>query len=308
MPRYRFVKKVGLLGLLLLLAVYMAMSVVVWSRQKHYIFMPQRELANTPEDFGMKFEDVFIAIQPENNTSERLHAWWIPADNDYGRTLLYLHGSAFNIAANIEHARRFQRLGFSVLLVSYRGYGRSDGSFPSEANMYADARAAWRYLTGDRRRQAGRIYIYGHSLGGAVAIDLAVDHPRAAGLIVEGTFTSISDMGRLDSLFRLLPIDLLVTQRFDSQAKIDRVAVPVLILHGTRDDLVPVDMARRLFAKAKPPKILKLILGGGHNNSARIGGQIYLDAIAAFVSDTFSPQTPDKRPAMANSSRIHDPL
>ena len=97
----------------------------------------------------------------------------IPGD----RYLLFLHGSALNIAANISHARRFQRLRFSVLLVSYRGYGKSDGAFPSEAMVYSDARAAWRYLTEQKGIDPASIFIYGHSLGGAVAIDLATNHP-----------------------------------------------------------------------------------------------------------------------------------
>ena len=271
----------------MLLICYTLAGAYIWWHQENFIFMPQRELANIPSDFGLKYEDIFITLESVGPIkSERLHAWWIPARAGEERTLLYLHGSAFNIAANIEHARRFQRLGFSVLLLSYRGYGRSDGDFPSEMGMYADARAAWRYLTRERGLSAGHITIYGHSLGGAVAIELARKQPEAAGLIVEGTFTSIPELGRYDSRFRLFPIDLIVNQRFDSLSKISQVAIPVLILHGTDDRLVPFSMGRELFDAANPPKSLKLILGGGHNNSARIGGQIYLDTIADFVSKT----------------------
>ena len=285
MRNQRILIKLSALGLALPLICYILAGVYIWSHQKNFIFMPQRALANIPSDFGLQYEDIFITLKTGEPTRERLHAWWIPAIGGGEWTLLYLHGSAFNIAANIEHARRFQRLGFSVLLLSYRGYGRSDGGFPSETGMYADAGAAWHYLTRDRGRPAGHIYIYGHSLGGAVAIELARNQPDAAGLIVEGTFTSIPELGRHDSRFRLFPIDLIVNQRFDSLSKISQVAVPVLILHGTEDRLVPVSMGRELFDAANPPKSLKLILGGGHNNSARIGGQIYLDTIADFVSN-----------------------
>lgn len=305
MTRARLLIKISLLGLAVLLGCYTLAGVWVWSQQKQFIFMPLRELANTPTDFGLDYEDVFIALRPDDEKSERLHAWWIPARTGKGPILLYLHGSAFNIAANIEHSRRFQRLGFSVLLLSYRGYGRSDGSFPSESGMYADARSAWRYLTRKRGLQAEQIYIYGHSLGGAVAIDLAVSQPRAAGLIVEGTFTSLPDLGSRDSRFRLLPINLIVNQRFDSLSKIGQVVVPVLFLHGTEDSLVPVDMSRQLYARANEPRYLKLILGGGHNNSARIGGQFYLDTIARFLSMTYRPVQTNSQAADTATGWIH---
>ena len=172
-------------------AVYSSASAYIWARQSHFIFWPERVLANTPADYLLPFEDVYITVVDESGQKERIHAWWIPADNADSRTMLYLHGSALNIAANINHARRFYRLGFSVLLVSYRGYGKSDGTFPSEALVYEDARSAWNYLVEQLQIHPKHIYIYGHSLGGAVAIDLAVDQPEAAGLITEAAFTSI---------------------------------------------------------------------------------------------------------------------
>ena len=198
--------------------------------------------------------------------------------------MLYLHGSAFNIGANVNHARRFKDLGFSVLLISYRGYGRSEGSFPTEAQVYADAEAAWDYLVDQKGIPPGDIFIYGHSLGGAVAINLAVAHPEARGLIVEGAFTSIADMGRRHTFYRLLPINLITHQRFDSISKINHLKMPVLIMHGTEDSVVPYEMSRRLYEKAPSPKKLKLILGGGHNNSARVGGAEYLNTVREFIA------------------------
>ena len=246
--------------------------------------MPQRELSQTPADHHLTFEDLYLPVPSINGGGvERIHCWWIPSDHPAGRHLIYLHGSAFNIGANINHAGRFKRLGFSVLLISYRGYGQSDGNFPTEGQVYADAEAAWNYLTADRGIKPDDIFIYGHSLGGAVAINLAVSHPQAAGLIVEATFTSIADMGRQHSVYRLLPIDFITNQRFDSIGKMDRLRVPVLFLHGTDDRVVPFEMSRRLYKKATSPKKLKLILGGGHNNSARVGGTEYLDTVEEFI-------------------------
>ena len=191
-----------------------------------------------------------------------------------------------NIAANITHARRFQRLGFSVFLVSYRGYGKSDGMFPSEATVYSDARAAWSYLTEQKGIDPGSILIYGHSLGGAVAIELATNYPEAGGLIIEAAFTSIADMAREIPKYRFFPLDLIVHQRFESIKKVGRLQVPVLYLHGTSDQLVPPEMSRKLYQQTASAKRLKFIKGGGHNNSAAVGGDEYLQAVKNFIDFT----------------------
>jgi pimeloyl-ACP methyl ester carboxylesterase len=267
----------------LLVVVYLTTCSILWARQRHFIFMPQRTIGSTPADYALGYEEVFFPVQARNGRQEKVHAWWIPAPSGPGRTLLYLHGSALNIAANIEHSRRFQRLGFSVLLLSYRGYGRSDGEFPSEGSVYADARAAWNYLVNHRGIPPARLFIYGHSLGGAVGIQLAIEHPEAAGLIVEGTFTSIKDVAAREPLYRMLPLEIIINQRFDSIAKIDRLQTPVLFIHGTEDQSIPSWMSQRLYENAPFPKTLKLVMGGGHNSSARVGGRHYLQAVRSFV-------------------------
>ena len=266
-----------------LLVIYAFTSTYLWARQAHFIFRPKRIISKTPAEYQLPFEDVYVKVNDGNGKNERIHAWWIPADNPSDRYLIYLHGSALNIGANITHARRFHRMGFSVFLISYRGYGKSDGTFPTEGQVYADAQAAWTYLVKQKGIDPKAIFIYGHSLGGAVAIQLAIDNPAAGGLIVEAAFTSIADMGRRHNLYRLLPIDLITHQRFDSISKINRLKVPVLLLHGTDDKVVPFKMSRRLYEKALSPKRLKLILGGGHNNSARVGGAEYLNTVRDFI-------------------------
>jgi hypothetical protein len=268
----------------MIVIVYASGCAYMWANQKYYIFMPQRELSQTPADHDLKFEDIYLPVSSENGGRiERMHCWWIPADQPSNRYLIYLHGSAFNIGANISHALRFKNLGFSVLLISYRGYGRSEGNFPTEVQVYADAETAWDYLVYHKGISPGNIYIYGHSLGGAVAINLAIARPEAGGLIVEAAFTSIADMGRQHKLYRFLPIELITHQRFDSINKINRLKMPVLILHGTEDSVVPYEMSRQLYEKAPAPKRIKLILGGGHNNSARVGGAEYLNTVKEFI-------------------------
>ncbi|MBT8369049.1 MAG: lysophospholipase [Deltaproteobacteria bacterium] len=265
------------------LAIYAFSSTFIWARQAHFIFRPERIIAKTPAEYQLPFEDVYVKVNDGNGKNERIHSWWIPAEYPRERYLLYLHGSALNIGANITHARRFHQMGFSVLLVSYRGYGKSDGTFPTEAQVYSDAQAAWAYLVEQKGIDPGAIFIYGHSLGGAVAIQLALNNPAAGGLIVEATFTSIADMARRIPKYRIFPIALIVHQRFDSIKKVSRLQVPVLYIHGTNDKFVPHAMSHELYKRTASSKQLKLIDGGGHNNSAAVGGAEYLQAVRNFI-------------------------
>ncbi|MEG4407444.1 alpha/beta fold hydrolase [Microcoleus sp. MON2_D5] len=204
-----------------------------------------------------------------------------------GGVVLYLHGNASNVGANVEHAYRFHRLGFSVFVMDYRGYGKSQGDFPSESQVYEDAQLAWDYLVKQRGINPNQIYLYGHSLGGAIAIDLAVRHPEAAGLIVEGSFTSTRAMVNFQKgLFWMFPIDLLLTQRFDSLSKVDRLQMPVLFIHGTADNVVPVEMSKKLFDAAPEPKQLYIVPEGGHTNVAQIGGAEYLQILSQFLGSS----------------------
>jgi uncharacterized protein len=191
------------------------------------------------------------------------------------------------MGANVEHANRFHRLGLSVFLIDYRGYGQSQGDFPTESQVYQDAQLAWDYLVKKRGINPNQIYIYGHSLGGAIAIDLAVRHPEAAGLIVEGSFTSTRAMVDFQKgLYWMFPIDLLLTQRFDSISKVDRLQIPVLFIHGTADTIVPVEMGRKLFDAAPEPKQLYIVPDAGHNNVAEFAGAEYLQKVRQFLEQT----------------------
>ena len=266
-----------------LLVIYAFASTYLWARQAHFIFSPERIISKTPAEYQLPFEDIFIMVNDRTGKNERIHAWWIPAENPSDRCLLYLHGSALNIGANITHARRFRHMGFSVLLVSYRGYGKSDGMFPTEKQVYADAQTAWNYLVEQKGFDPGDIYIYGHSLGGAVAIELALNNPSAGGLIVESAFTSIVDLANRLPKYRIFPNELIVRQRFESIKKVGRLKVPVLYIHGTDDNLVPHEMSRKLYEQTASHRQLLLIHGGGHNNSATVGGDKYLMEVQNFI-------------------------
>lgn len=269
-------------GALLVAVPYLASSAYMWDAQRQYIFEPSAQMQTTPARNGMKYEEVHIPVGSGSERGE-LYGWWLPADKGDAPTLLYLHGNDKNISHghDLDSAARMHGMGFNVLMVDYRGYGKSTGGEPSEAKVYEDAEAAWNYLLGQRASPPQRTFIYGHSLGGAIAIDLAVRHPEAAGLITESTFTTMVEMGKRK--YGFLPVDLLLNQYFDSLGKIGRLKVPVLFIHGTWDPLIPPQMSQQLYERAPPPKYLTLIEGGEHNNCSSVGWLEYRDAFTAFV-------------------------
>lgn len=268
----------------LMLAVlgYMAVCAYMWATQREKIFKPVAMLQTTPERLGMRFEEVHI---PSGSGAERgdLFAWWIPATDADAPTVLYLHGNDRNISAalDIDKIARLHDMGYNLLMVDYRGYGRSSGGEPSESKVYEDADASWNYLLKQRARDPKRTFIFGHSLGSAIAIDLAVHHPEAAGVIAESGFTSLVDMGEIE--YPYLPVEPLLNQRFDSLGKIGNLKVPLLLIHGTWDSLVPYRMSQRLFERASSQKTLKLIEGGEHNNNAIIAPLEYRAAVDGFI-------------------------
>ncbi len=269
--------------------VFVLLCLYLWARQAHFIFFPQAQIHYTPADFGLKFKNTWLTVN-----GEKLHGWWIPGATE--KVLLYLHGNGVNIGVNAEHAARFHSLGMSVLLVDYRGYGRSEGTFPSEQSVYADAEAMWKHLVEDRDIEPKNIFIYGHSLGSAIGIELALRHADAAGLIVESAFTSIRDMAKRDLLFRVVPVGLILTHRFDSIHKIKRLQLPVLFLHGSKDTLVPLSMSQRLYEAAPEPKYIVLLPGGGHANSASIAPRQFLEAVRDFMNSTRTDESLGKAP------------
>ncbi|XLY89430.1 alpha/beta hydrolase [Ectopseudomonas mendocina] len=229
-------------------------------------------------------EDVQLQ-SPELGADESLHAWWWPAARQDAPALLYLHGSRWNLTGQLFRIEQLHAMGFSVLAVDYRGFGQSRGAPPSERSVYQDALIAWEHLA-RLQPEADKRFIYGHSLGGAVAVNLAhelagEDRAQAAGLIVESSFTNLGDVAAAVTNTSL-PVRWLLSQEFDSLSKIGEVGIPVLIAHGRDDRYVPSRFSEALFDAASEPKQLLLIEGANHNNGLRMAGNSYRQALQAL--------------------------
>ena len=208
---------------------------------------------------------------------QQIHGWYLASADPHAPVLLYLHGARWNLTGSATRIERWRKLGFSVLAVDYRGFGRSAHVAPTEAFAYEDAQAAWDHLA--KLAPGKPRFIVGHSLGGAIATELARRHPEAAGLVLESTFTSVREMVD-QSAWGFLPVGLILTQKFDTLAKIGEVKVPVLITHGTRDSIVPIAMGERLYEAANAPKRFIKVEGAGHHNLSGVAFEEYRTAIA----------------------------
>jgi pimeloyl-ACP methyl ester carboxylesterase len=218
---------------------------------------------------------------------EHVRAWYWQHDNSDAPTVLYLHGARWNLNGSAFRFEQLTRLGFSVLAIDYRGFGESSARLTSERSAREDAWLAMQELA-RRQPRAERRFIYGHSLGGAIAADLATrkDVPDFAGLILESTFTSIGDMIGLQEWGDIPGLRWLVTQPFDSRARLGKLTRPLLLFHGTGDRTVPHEMSDALYASAsnvpRPPSKVIKIEGASHSGSGRAGAS-YADPVRQFV-------------------------
>ncbi|HEX6364348.1 MAG TPA: alpha/beta fold hydrolase [Albitalea sp.] len=248
------------------------------TQQRKWIFNPRGYVHAARAPASEQPGDVWIEHRSALSGAHiRLRGLWLPNDDPHAPVLLYLHGAGRSLDQSSFRAEHMRDLGFSVFAIDYRGFGRSTAELPSEAGVYEDARAAWAWLAKahpDRPR-----YLFGHSLGGAIAIHLATEAGDAAGLIVEGTFTSIPELFQ-SMRWGWLPIGPLITQRFDSIAKIDKVTAPLLVVHGSRDGLIRPQLARTLYERANVPrKKFVLVEGGTHYSTNRMGSGLYREAL-----------------------------
>jgi uncharacterized protein len=301
-------KKFLTVGAAVFAAAYLLTCLFLLVQQRYLIYRPASELSMRPDasDFNLPYKDIWI---PVSGSQTQLHGWWIPASAQHEKfvllpdeptniltspkVMLYLCGVGRNMGDYNYLARvsAFRQLGFSVLVFDYRGYGLSKGDFPNELQVYQDSQAAWQYLRNVRQIPPEQIFIYGESLGGAIALDLAIRHPEAGGLIMQSSFTSMAETVRHRGFLQIFPINLLLSERFDSLTKIQSLKVPVLFLHGKSDSVVPSEMSQRLYDTASKPKQLFIISGADHVSIYRPGKQSYLKAIQQFVELTQKQNT-----------------
>ena len=241
-----------------------------------FIYFPPRYPAEfeSPEKYGLRVEEVWL--RAEDNV--RLNAWYLPSPSA-SKVLLLFHGNATNLGTDLPRLQFFARLGVSLFEVDYRGYGKSQGS-PDEAGLYRDANAAYRYLVEARGYKPRDILLHGQSLGGAVAIHLA-SRRECGGLIVESSFTSAREMAR--RMFLLPLLEYVPKSRFDSLRKIGQVRCPVLIVHGTQDQVIPFSMGQELYQAAREPKSFLPVEGAGHADSFVVGSERYLERLRKFL-------------------------
>jgi uncharacterized protein len=261
-------------GIFVLVIFVIGFIVYVRSLEDRTVFVPTKTQEGTPQDIGLPFENIFLTT----SDGIKIHGWFVPA-LDAKTTLLYFHGNAGNITGRLPKIVLFHLMGLNVFIIEYRGYGISEG-LPTEKGVYQDAMAAYDYLVGKRKVDPKTVVIYGVSLGGAVAIDLASQKPEAA-LIIDSSFTSAKDMAKV--IFPIAP-SFLIKSKFDSQVKIKTVRAPKLFIHSIDDEVVPYILGRRLFSQSLAPKSF-LTIQGTHNDGYKTSQKEFSEGIVRFLKD-----------------------
>ncbi len=253
---------------------YLVFLGYVYLFQHRLVYVPFSELSADPLQIGLAYQEIFIEVPDEG----KIHAWFVPAENERG-VILFCHGNAGNISHRLQTLEFFHSLNMSTLIFDYQGFGKSPGR-PSEKGTYLDAAAAWKHLVDDRKIKPEKIFIFGRSLGGAVAADLAAQ-TSPAGVILESTFTSVKELG--SELFFFLPVKLLSRFEYDTINKLNLISSPLKIIHSPDDEIIPFAHGQRLYQAAPEPKYFTEIQGG-HNTGFLDSREQYLEELDAFFS------------------------
>lgn len=252
---------------------YILIVLFIYFNQGRMVYFPMKTMGGTPSDIGLPYREVGLVT----SDGVGLSAWFVGMDKSRD-VVLFCHGNAGNISHRLESLSIFHRLGLNTFIFDYRGYGRSGGE-PSEEGTYLDAGAAWRYLTEAEHIPPQRIILFGRSLGGAVAAQLATKvTPKA--LILESTFTSVTDVGA--RAYPFLPVRLLSRYRYDTRRLLPDIRVPVLVVHSPDDEIIPFRHGIALFEVANEPKRF-LKISGDHNGGFFNSGEIYTGGLNEFL-------------------------
>jgi len=272
----------GIIGtaLFIVVAVYGSFCLYLFLMQSRMIFYPTGKHVASPADMGFAYESVSLTTSDQ----VKLHGWFIPVKDERG-TVLFFHGNAGNISHRLDSLKIFHDLNLATLIIDYRGYGSSEGSI-SEQGTYRDGEAAWNYLTEIKKIPAGKIIIFGRSLGAAIAAYVAARN-KPGGLILESAFTSVEDMGA--SMYPYMPIRLLSRYDYDTKKTLPAVSCPVMIIHSPYDELINFENGLKLYEIARPPKEM-LKIRGGHNDGFLVSGKNYVAGIDRFIETYVSGQ------------------
>jgi fermentation-respiration switch protein FrsA (DUF1100 family) len=264
--------------IVLTVVVIAALLLVLWTLQRRLMYFP---IAAVPSLASLGGGDVH-PVTFDTADGLRLNGWFFPVARAGPRdTVLVFNGNAGNRAYRVPLATALVRRGFQVLLFDYRGFGGNPGT-PTERGLARDARAAREYLVSRRDVDAARLIYFGESLGTAVAVDLATEHPPAA-LVLRSPFTSMADVGQYH--YWWLPVRLLIRDRYNTLERIGRLKSPLLVIAGERDSIVPIDQSRRVYDSAtSSPKRFLSIPNTDHNDDALLDGDAMIEEIARFLA------------------------
>lgn len=240
------------------LIVYALAVLVMFQMQRSFIYFPGFTQL-TPRDVGASGMEV-ISVQPADMSST-ISGWYQPPADPQKPVIIYYHGNAMTIPQAFPRVKPFADAGYGVLLAEYRGYNGNPGK-PKESGLYADADAYTKWLKTAAGIPESRLVFYGLSLGSGVAVEQALKNPDAAAVILEAPYTSLVDVARRSYFF--LPVDFLMRDRYHSARRIGRMDIPLLILHGGRDRVVPVSHGKKLYALAREPKTIKIYPAATH--------------------------------------------
>lgn len=264
--------------LISLLVIYLALVAILLFFERSFIFFPQipGRLTGDWQPEGLPVENVSLTAED----GVKLHAWWIPTPGAEF-TLLAFHGNAANLPNRTDIFSVLRTAPLNILAVEYRGYGKSEGT-PSEQGIYRDARAAYDHLIKQRGLSPQRIIVYGASLGSAVAADLATQR-EVAGVILEAPFPSAAYVAQ--RVYRFIPgLSLFMRTKLDTASKLNRIRAPLLIIHGTRDPVIPISYGEEVFRLAQEPKQFLRIEGQCHEDAALIACEEYVQSLRSFLS------------------------
>jgi hypothetical protein len=264
------------------LCVLVGVPLGVWALRRFeraVVFHPERYAAGDVWRMPKRGEEVWINVAK----GMKLHGWFVRAREQPAQaTVVYFHGNGGNLNGIGWLGEELSERGFDVLLFDYRGYGRSEGEVSDERGIYEDADAAYDYVVRVRGVSARKVVLYGQSLGTTAAVDVA-SRRECAAVALESGLSSASEMAALVLPWLPRPLHRFARNRLDSARKLQKVNCPVLVAHGSHDEVIPVEQGRALYAAAREPKRLIIVPGAGHNNLVAQGGDAYLGALAAFI-------------------------